>query len=124
MRFHPVALATLAAVLATAPLPSQSGGQPGGVKRALLVGIDLYEPTGTQAQHPAGCSGGRCDLPVFKNLDGSLNDVAAMRDLLSSPKFGFDPANITILTNPELPSTQLPYGKLAAAQTTRDGLLA
>src|ERR1700691_5027842 len=100
MKFHAVAFAALAAVLASAPLPSQAVGQPGGVKRALLVGIDLYEPAGTQAQHPAGCHGGRCDLPVFKNLDGPLNDVAAMRDLLSSPKFGFDPKNIVVVTNP------------------------
>jgi hypothetical protein len=123
MRFHPVALAALAAVLASAPLPSQSGGQPGSGKRALLVGIDLYEPAGTQAQHPAGCHGGRCDLPVFKNLDGPLNDVAAMRDLLSSPKFGFDPKNIVVVTNPALPATQLTFASLPATDATHDGLL-
>jgi hypothetical protein len=123
MRSLAVALAALAAMLASAPLPSQSGGQPGGVKRALLVGIDLYEPAGTQAQHPAGCHGGRCDLPVFRNLDGPLNDVAAMRDLLSSPKFGFDPKNIVVVTNPALPATQLAFNNLPAADATHDGLL-
>ncbi len=124
MKVHPVALAALAAVLASVPLPSQSGGQAGGAKRALLVGIDLYEPTGTQAQHPAGCHGGRCDLPVFNNLDGPLNDVAAMRDLLSSPKFGFDPKNIVVVTNPALPATQLPFVNLPASNTSHDELLA
>ncbi len=124
MKVHPVAaLTALAAVLASAPLPSQTGGQAGGAKHALLVGIDLYEPTGTQAQHPSGCHGGRCDLPVFKNLDGPLNDVAAMRDLLSSPKFGFDPKDIVAVTNPALPAAQLPFVNLPAEETAHDGLL-
>jgi hypothetical protein len=124
MKVHPVALAALAAMLASVSLPSQSGGQASGTKRALLVGIDLYEPTGTQAEHPSGCHGGRCDLPVFQNLDGPLNDVAAMRDLLSSPKFGFDPKDIVVVTNPALPATQLPFTSLPAATTAHDGLLA
>lgn len=128
MKFHPVAVAALAAVLVSAPVQSQSNSQNGseaaGTRRALLVGIDLYEPAGTQAQHPAGCHGGRCDLPVFKNLDGPLNDVAAMRDLLSSPKFGFDPKNIVVVTNPALPATQLPFASLPATATTHEGLLA
>jgi hypothetical protein len=123
MKSHPVALAALAAVLACAPLQPQTGGQASGAKRALLVGIDLYEPTGTQAQHPSGCHGGRCDLPVFQNLDGPLNDVAAMRDLLSSPKFGFNPKDIVVVTNPALPATQLPFTSLPAADTLHDGLL-
>src|SRR5258706_511573 len=83
-------LATILAVIAFLPLlESQTADSKPGARRALLVGIDLYQPEGTKAQHPAGCQGGRCDLPVFGNLDGSLNDVAAMRDLLASPKFGF-----------------------------------
>ena len=63
------------------------------VRRALLIGINTYQPSQTTAQHPAGCTGGRCDLPIFENLDGALNDVAAMRDLLVSPRFGFAPAS-------------------------------
>ncbi len=120
MKACTVTLAVCLMVACSLPLRAETPG----AKRALLVGINLYEPAGTTAEHPAGCSGGRCDLPVFKNLDGPLNDVAAMRDLLSSPKFGFDPHNILVLTDPDLPSTQLPYGKLPAAQTTREGLLA
>ncbi len=94
------------------------------VRRALLIGINTYQPSQTAAQHPAGCTGGRCDLPVFENLDGALNDVAAMRDLLVSPKFGFTPAAVAVLTNPALPASQLPYVSLPAAQTSRDGILA
>jgi hypothetical protein len=105
-------------------LESQTAGSGSGARRALVVGINLYQPEGTKAQHPAGCQGGRCDLPVFGNLDGSLNDAMAMRDLLSSPKFGFEAKNIAVLTNPELPATSLPYITLPASQTAHDGLLA
>jgi hypothetical protein len=94
------------------------------VRRALLIGINTYQPSQTTAQHPIGCTGGRCDLPVFENLDGALNDVAAMRDLLVSPKFGFAPTTVAVLTNPALPSSQLPYVALPATQTTHDGILA
>jgi hypothetical protein len=94
------------------------------VRRALLIGINTYQPAQTTAKHPSGCTGGRCDLPVFENLDGALNDVASMRDLLVSPKFGFAPASVAVLTNPALPATQLPYIALPAAQTTHDGILA
>jgi len=102
-------------------LPAQDATVP--LKRALLIGINQYQPPGTTAQHPGGCQGGRCDLPTFKNLDGALNDVVAMRDLLHSPKFGFEASNIVTLTNPDLASTQLPFVRLPAAQTTHDGLL-
>ena len=94
------------------------------VRRALLIGINTYQPSQTTAQHPTGCTGGRCDLPVFENLDGALNDVAAMRDLLVSPKFGFPPAVVAVLTNPSLPPSQLPFVTLPATQTTHDGILA
>jgi hypothetical protein len=94
------------------------------VRRALLIGINTYQPAQTVAKHPAGCSGGRCDLPTFDNLDGALNDVASMRDLLVSPKFGFAPSGVVVLTNPALPAAQLPFIALPAAQTTHDGILA
>src|SRR5450631_391619 len=97
-----------------------SGAQ---VHRALLIGINTYQPPQTTAQHAAGCTGGRCDLPVFENLDGAANDVAAMRDLLVSPKFGFAPGSVAVLTNPALPPAQLPYVTLPASQTTHDGIL-
>ncbi len=121
-----MAAVLIAATFIGRPVPSNSQtpdhGQ--GVRRALLVGINVYQPEGTKAKHPDGCVGGRCDLPAFGNLDGSLNDVAAMRDLLSSPKFGFDARNIAVLTNPELPATALPYVTLQANETAHDDLLA
>ncbi len=94
------------------------------VRSALLIGINTYQPPQTTAKHPDGCSGGRCDLPAFGNLDGALNDVLAMRDLLVSPKFGFAVRGVTVLTNPALPVSQLPFVQLPAAQTTHDGILA
>ncbi|HEV2278237.1 MAG TPA: caspase family protein [Acidobacteriaceae bacterium] len=93
-------------------------------RRALLIGINLYQPPHTSAKRPAGCTGGRCELTEYPNLNGSLNDVAAMRDLLASPKFGFAPADIAVLTNPGLSKSSLPFVVLPASQTTHDGLLA
>lgn len=93
-------------------------------RRALLIGINLYQPPHTTAKRPAGCTGGRCELTEYPNLEGSLNDVAAMRDLLASPKFGFAAADIAVLTNPGLPKSSLPFVMLPASQTTHDGLLA
>ena len=58
-------------------------------RRALLIGINTYQPAGTTAEHPAGCIYGRCELGSFQNLDGAVNDAQAMADLLTSPKFGF-----------------------------------
>ena len=39
-------------------------------RRALLIGIDTYQPAGTTAEHPAGCAYGRCELGTFENLAG------------------------------------------------------
>ena len=35
-------------------------------QRALLIGINTYQPAGTTAQHPAGCIYGRCELGAFQ----------------------------------------------------------
>jgi hypothetical protein len=61
-------------------------------KRALLIGIDTYEPHGRPipnviADRLEGAS--RFDLPTWPDLDGAVNDVKAMQALLTSPKFGF-----------------------------------
>jgi hypothetical protein len=117
MRFRTLFLALSIALVATQSSLAQ-------VRRALLIGINTYQPAQTTAQHPKDCTGGRCDLPQFDNLDGALNDVAAMRDLLVSPKFGFAPNGVTVLTNPALPKSQLPFVSLSADQTSRDGILA
>jgi hypothetical protein len=52
--------------------------QPGGVKRALLVGINKYK--------------------ALPGLQGSVNDVETMREILTT-RWGFLPRNITMLTD-------------------------
>lgn len=93
-------------------------------RRALLIGINTYQPEGTTAQHPAGCIYGRCELGAFENLEGSVNDAQAVADLLTSPKFGFPAANVVLLTNPSPPKPRPGITMLPADQTTRDGILA
>src|ERR1700691_365249 len=93
-------------------------------QRALLIGINTYQPAGTTADHPAGCIYGRCELGTFENLDGSVNDAQAMADLLTSPKFGFPATNVALLTNPAPPHSSPGVVLLPADQTTHDGILA
>ena len=49
----------------------------GQARRALLIGINTYQPEGTQTVRPAGCVNGRCELGTFTNLDGS--DISVLR---------------------------------------------
>jgi hypothetical protein len=93
-------------------------------QRALLIGINTYQPQGTTAAHPAGCTYGRCELKAFQNLDGSVNDAEAMADLLASPKFGFPANQVVLLTNPAPPHARPGVTVLPASQTTHDGILA
>ena len=73
-------------------------------KSALLVGIDTYEAKGKTINKPAGVAprnkstdAGRWDLPEWENLDGSLNDVESVHELLASSKYGFAENNIHIV---------------------------
>ena len=93
-------------------------------QRALLIGINTYQPAGTHAEHPAGCTYGRCELGAFEDLDGAVNDAQAMADLLTSPKFGFPPDNVVLLTNPGPSRPRSGVVILPAEQTSRDGILA
>jgi hypothetical protein len=93
-------------------------------QRALLIGINTYQPAGTSAQHPAGCIYGRCELGTFENLDGAVNDAQAMADLLTSPKFGFPANQVVLITNPAPPQPRSGVVVLPAAQTDRSGILA
>ena len=93
-------------------------------RSALLIGIDAYQPAGTQAKHPAGCIYGRCELGSFENLDGAVNDAGAMADLLTSPKFGFPADKVALLTNPRAPHPWPGVAVLPADQTSREGILA
>jgi hypothetical protein len=97
---------------------------PAQTMRALLIGINTYQPEGTTAQHAAGCAYGRCELGSFENLAGAVNDAQSMADLLTSPKFGFPAAQVVLLTNPAPPQPRPGLTILPAAQTDHDGLLA
>lgn len=81
MRIACLALA-LAVLAAASPAPAQT-------RRALLVGIGRY-PEGAAR----GARGG------WSSLDGAVNDVAAVRDLLVA-RFGFRPQDIALLTDGE-----------------------
>ena len=92
-------------------------------KRALILGIDTYQPAGTAAQHDATCTYGRCELGNFPNLEGAVNDAQSIANLLTSPKFGFPAANVVLLTNPVPKQTRPGEVILSADQTTHDGIL-
>jgi hypothetical protein len=111
-----LALACTVTMLATGPAGAQT-------ERALLIGINTYQPAGTQAQHPAGCAYGRCELGTFPNLEGAVSDAQAMADVLTSPKFGFPAANVVLLTNPASSAARPDVVQLPAAQSSRDGIL-
>src|SRR5580692_3361104 len=117
MRAYVAGISVLACLLAGPLAIAQT-------QRALLIGINTYQPAGTTADHPAGCIYGRCELGTFENLDGSVNDAQAMADLLTSPKFGFPATNVTLLTNPAPPHPIPGVVFLPAEQTTHDGILA
>jgi hypothetical protein len=103
--------------LAAAIAPAQT-------KRALIVGIDSYQPAGTTAQHEAGCTYGRCELGSFENLQGAVNDAQSIADVLTGPKFGFPADSVVLLTNPAPRQTRAGVIVLPAADTTHDGILA
>jgi len=84
-------------------------------KRALLIGINTYEAKGKTISKPAGipprsdaAGADRWDLPEWGNLDGSLNDVQSVHELLASSKFGFAENNIHVVEE---------------EKATRDGIL-
>ena len=110
-------LSAVIAVFAGPPAVAQT-------QRALLIGINIYQPQGTIAAHPAGCVYGRCELKAFQNLDGSVNDAQSMADLLTSPKFSFPSNQVVLLTNPAPPHPRPGVTILPASHTTHDGILA
>ena len=73
-------------------------------KRALLIAVDTYDPDEDPISRPelaskgAGGEATRWDGPVWHNLEGAVNDAKSMRDLLTSPKFGFPPQNVRLVT--------------------------
>jgi hypothetical protein len=97
---------------------------PAQTRRALIIGIDTYQPKGTTAQHEAGCTYGRCELGSFENLEGAVNDAQSIADVLTGPKFGFPADNVVLLTNPAPRRSRPGVTVLPADQTTHDGILA
>ena len=69
----------LIALLVAPPSPSRAADPPpAGIKRALLIGINRYQ--------------------VLPTLNGSLNDIETMRQVLTT-QWGFQPQHITMLTD-------------------------
>ncbi len=66
------------------------------VRRALLVGIDQYDRGPSTATNSAIT--GRPGRRTWPNLQGSVNDVITMREVLIH-RFGFNDADILVLTN-------------------------
>jgi len=116
MKAYFAALAALVSVLTGTASFAQT-------QRALLIGINTYEPAGTTAEHPANCTYGRCGVIKFNNLDGAVNDAQSMADLLTT-EFGFPAKNVVLLTNPAPPQPKPGVTVLPASDTTRDGILA
>ncbi len=84
-------------ILAQAP----AGSPPAPTKRALLIGINTYSHPSHDVSVPDGAPRiGRYEpLLIYHDLKGPSHDVAAMRELLTSEKFGFpnDDQHIHIL---------------------------
>jgi hypothetical protein len=107
-------------------------------KRALIIGIDQYQPKGTTPHCPKDedCTTGRFTLLGFGNLNGSVNDAESMAEVLISKKFGYPAGQVRLLLNPNpypdpddksvTPPVPPPPGVvvLPAGQTTRAGILA
>jgi hypothetical protein len=98
-------LLCLAFVVASTRARTAANSSPAARKFALLIGIDTYEPPGTTVTHPAGSPAqGRFAGGIgFSNLTAPKNDVAAMRELLTSEKFGFpnDAEHVHVLLDRE-----------------------
>lgn len=96
-------MSALRAVLAVICLLAITLSAPGQTKYALLIGIDTYQPPRTTVKRPSGANTGRFapGAPLFNNLTAPTYDVASMRDLLTSSKFGFpkDDRHIHLLEN-------------------------
>lgn len=72
------------------------------VRRALLVGINLYQP----ATLPTAIAQRGKNRGIWGNLNGPLNDVDGMREILIA-RFGFQAENIRVLKNTEARREQI-----------------
>jgi hypothetical protein len=76
-KFVTIFLVVFAILGAARAYPAEGG------KYALIIGINEYKTFGS----------------TFGNLEGCGNDVRLIRDLLTSPRFGFAPEDVTVLTD-------------------------
>ncbi len=67
-------------------------------RRALLVGIDIYQPSLDSVQENQEKSSRLKGRGSWDNLNGAVNDMKAMRDILIA-RFGFKPGFIRVLQN-------------------------
>src|ERR1700742_4574418 len=97
MRIHVRALWVMAfaVFIAHAPRLAANDQVRTPAKRAVLVGINDY----TAASFPAPDTGPLPDRD-WEDLQGAVIDVGILRELLIS-RYGFEPANITTLTDQE-----------------------
>jgi hypothetical protein len=79
-----VLISVIALILSSSNIFSQT-------KRALIVGIDVYNPANEQLASSRG---------EWGNLDGCVNDAKAISDIITS-RFGFENNNIKSLFNQE-----------------------
>ncbi|GAB6038816.1 hypothetical protein JCM15519_33750 [Fundidesulfovibrio butyratiphilus] len=73
-------------------------------KRALLIGINSYSASGNN-----------------KDLEGALNDVALMRDILTSPSFGFKAEDVAVLENEQATHSRVVAAIKALTTTASPG---
>lgn len=67
-------------------------------RRALLVGIDIYQPNLASVQENQEMSSRLKGRGSWDNLNGAVNDMKAMRAILIA-RFGFKPGFIRVLEN-------------------------
>lgn len=80
----------------------------GASRRAVLIGINQYNPPGQVSAGPAKKSPNRKSLLSgderhwqYHDLEGAVNDVNLIEGLLLAPDFGFQPTDIVKLITPE-----------------------
>jgi hypothetical protein len=98
-----------ALILFLAALPGAGSPCFGATRRAVLIGINQYNPAGGQVSTvPPKKSSSRKGLVsgdvrrwTYPDLEGAINDVNLIEGLLLAPDFGFQPNDIVKLTTPE-----------------------
>ncbi len=106
-----------ALILLLAALPGAGLECRGATRKAVLIGINQYNPEGGQVSTDApkkstsrkGLASGDVRHWTYPNLEGAINDVNLVEGLLLAPDFGFQQQDIVKLITPET--------------TTADGIL-